>query len=638
MRFYTLGLWLLCLGLYITPRAGHAQTPPAKPAATVYKDSVRTLGLSTDMGRLQRLDSLRRQNTAQLAQLHQELLGLKSGPNRSPNRSRERELLIQFQALRTVDSMRQVRAHRYIDSLKQFARGYPVVAHADTLFYVYTRLGPFRPQERAALTASKILALEKQAFFRPDSLRLVPAEQTVDLMYADRVLQSVSDNDALWQNVSKDSLARQHRHAIIRAITAYQQANSVKTYLRQAGLTLLVLLVFFFAVKYINRLFGWVQGKLVARKGTWFTGMKMGTYEFFNADWQLNTVLLLLTILQWTVILLTIYLVLPIVFSIFPGTQNIADMLVGYVLNPVRKILHSVWNYLPNLFTIVVIVAVFRYVLKFIYSLKEGIRQGTLTIDGFYPDWADPTYQIVRVLVFAFALVVVFPYLPGSDSPIFQGVSVFLGFLLTFGSAGSLSNVVAGLVLTYMRAFKIGDRVKIGDVTGDVLEKTLLVTRIRTIKNEEITIPNSSVMSSHTTNYSTAAPTHGLILHTTITIGYDVPWKQVHALMLAAAAQVEELLPDPTPFILQTSLDDFYVSYQLNAYTRAAGAQAGIYSRIHQNIQDQFNAAGVEIMSPHYRAARDGNQTTIPASYLPADYIAPSFRVEPPAAEGPAAH
>lgn len=634
MRFYTLGLWLLCLSLF-SPPCGHAQTPPARPAATVSKDSVRALGLSTDMNQLQRLDSLRRQNTAQLAQLQQELLGLKN----TPNSSRSRELLAQLQALRTVDSMRQARAHRYIDSLKQFARGYPVVAHADTLFYVYTRFGPFQPQERAALTASKILALEKQAFFRPDSLRLVPAEQTVDLMYADRVLQSVSDNDALWQNVSKDSLARQHRHAVIRAITAYQQANSVKTYLRQAGLTLLVLLVFFFAVKYINRLFGWVRDQLVARKGTWFTGMTMGTYEFFNADWQLNTVLLLLTILRWTVILLTIYLVLPIVFSIFPGTQGIADTLVGYVLNPVRRIAHSLWNYLPNLFTIIVIVAVFRYVLKFIYSLKEGIRQGTLTIDGFYPDWADPTYQIVRVLVFAFALVVIFPYLPGSDSPIFQGVSVFLGFLLTFGSAGSLSNVVAGLVLTYMRAFKIGDRVKIGDVTGDVLEKTLLVTRIRTIKNEEITIPNSSVMSSHTTNYSSAAPTRGLILHTTITIGYDVPWKQVHALMLAAAAQVEELLPDPAPFILQTSLDDFYVSYQLNAYTRAAGAQAGIYSRIHQHIQDQFNAAGVEIMSPHYRAARDGNQTTIPASYLPADYVAPSFRVEPsPPPGGPAAH
>ncbi|MDQ2772726.1 MAG: mechanosensitive ion channel family protein [Bacteroidota bacterium] len=632
MRFYSLACWLLCLSLslFAAPRPALSQTPAPKPAATVAKDSVRTLGLSTDMGRLKRLDSLRRQNTTQLAQLQQELRGLKNGPDRP----REQELLARLQSLRLADSMRQVRAHTYIDSLKQFARGFPVVAHADTLFYVYTRFGPFRPQERAALTTSKILELEKQAFFRPDSLRVVPAEQTVDLMYADRVLQSVSNNDALWQNVSKDSLARQHRHQIIRAITAYQQANSIKTYLRQAGLTLLVLLVFFFAIKYVNRLFGWVRQKLIDRKGTWFTGMKMGSYEFFNADWQLHAVLLLFTLLQWAVILLTIYLVLPVVFSIFPGTQGIADMLVGFVLNPLRKIALAVWNYLPNLFTIIVIVVVFRYVLKFIYSLKEGVRQGTLTIDGFYPDWANPTYQIVRVLVFAFALVVIFPYLPGSDSPIFQGVSVFLGFLLTFGSAGSLSNIVAGLVLTYMRAFRIGDRVKIGDVTGDIIERTLLVTRVRTIKNEEITIPNSSVMSSYTTNYSTAAPTRGLILHTTITIGYDVPWKQVHALMLAAAAQVEELLPDPAPFVLQTSLDDFYVSYQLNAYTRAAGAQASIYSRIHQHIQDQFNEAGVEIMSPHYRAARDGNQTTVPASYLPADYAVPSFRVEQQPANG----
>ena len=626
---------LLLLLLLSTLRPAGAQAPPA-PAAAAPKDSARTQALnkvlSADMRRLQRLDSARRQNTTQLAQLQQELLGLKNGQNRP----REQELLAQLQTLRATDSLRRERARAYIDSLKQFAKGFPVVAHGDTVFYVYTRFGPFRPQERAALTASKILELEKQAFFRPDSLLLVPSEQTVDIMYGERVLQSISEHDALWENVRKDTLAHQHRRQIIRAITAYQDANSWQTYLREAGLTLLVLLVFYFLIKYVNKLFGWLRGKLVAKKGTWFTGMKLGSYEFFNENRQLSTVLLLLTALQWTVILLSIYLVLPIVFSIFPGTQGIADTLVGYVLNPVKRILLSIWHYLPNLFTILVIVFVFRYVLKLIYSLKEEIRLGNLTIDGFYPDWANPTYQIVRVLVFAFALVVIFPYLPGSDSPIFQGVSVFLGFLLTFGSAGSLSNVVAGLVLTYMRAFKIGDRVKIGDVTGDVLEKTLLVTRVRTIKNEEITIPNSSVMSSYTTNYSTAAPTLGLILHTTITIGYDVPWKQVHALMLAAAAEVPAILADPAPFILQTSLDDYYVSYQLNAFTREASRQAGIYSLIHQHIQDKFNAAGVEIMSPHYRAVRDGHQVTIPAQYLAPDYEAPGFRVENPVPNGPA--
>ena len=224
-------------------------------------------------------------------------------------------------------------------------------------------------------------------------------------------------------------------------------------------------------------------------------------------------------------------------------------------------------------------------------------------------------------------VIVIFPYLPGSESPVFRGVSVFLGFLFTFGSAGSLSNIIAGLVLTYMRLFVIGDRVKIGDVVGDVIEKSLLVTRVRTIKNEIISIPNSTVMSSHTINYSSDAVDNGLIMHTTVTIGYDVTWKTIHQALLDAAGRTDMLLKEPKPFVLQTSLDDFYVSYQINAYTKEPNKQAVIYSQLHQNIQDCCNEASIEILSPHYRAQRDGNMTTIPSDYLPKDYKAPSFNV-----------
>jgi small-conductance mechanosensitive channel len=224
-------------------------------------------------------------------------------------------------------------------------------------------------------------------------------------------------------------------------------------------------------------------------------------------------------------------------------------------------------------------------------------------------------------------IVVLYPYLPGSGSPVFQGVSVFLGFLFTFGSAGSLSNVISGLILTYMRLFKIGDRVKIGEVRGDVIEKSLLVTRVRTIKNEIISIPNSTVMSSHTINYSSEAPGLGLILHATVTIGYDVPWKDMHQALIDAALRTEYVLHDPEPFVLQTGLEDFYVSYQINAYIREANKQTDIYSDLFQNIQDVCNERGIEIMSPHYRAARDGNTTTIPGSYLPKDYKTPGFNV-----------
>jgi small-conductance mechanosensitive channel len=227
----------------------------------------------------------------------------------------------------------------------------------------------------------------------------------------------------------------------------------------------------------------------------------------------------------------------------------------------------------------------------------------------------------------AFMLVVIFPYLPGSNSPIFKGVSVFLGFLFTFGSAGSLSNIISGLVLTYMRLFKIGDRVKIGEVTGDIIERSLLVTRIRTTKNEVISIPNSTVMGSPSTNYSSDAPDKGLILHSTVTIGYDVPWRDMHQALIDAALRCELILKDPIPFVLQTGLDDFYVSYQINAYTREANLQATIYSLLHQHIQDVCNERGIEIMSPHYRSERDGNMSTIPASYLPKDYKQPGFNI-----------
>jgi small-conductance mechanosensitive channel len=274
-----------------------------------------------------------------------------------------------------------------------------------------------------------------------------------------------------------------------------------------------------------------------------------------------------------------------------------------------------------------VIVLVTRYILKAIHLVFRAIGAGAVTFRGFHRDWAAPTYNIVRFLVIAFAVVVMWPYLPGSGSDAFKGVSLFVGVLFSLGSSGAVGNIVAGVVLTYTRAFQIGDRVKIGETTGDVLERTLLVTRVRTIKNVEVTIPNGAVLGNQVVNYSSQADTHGLILHTTVTIGYDAPWKQVHELLIAAARATPEILEDPAPFVLQTSLDDFYVSYQINAYTRNPSVMARTYSALHQNIQDQFNEGGVEIMSPHYGALRDGNQVTIPAQQLPKNYQTPAFRL-----------
>ena len=496
------------------------------------------------------------------------------------------------------------------------------------MFLIYSKLGSFTAKDRADAISSRIKKLAGNFRFSTDSLTITESESTIDIGFGETIIMSVSENDALWNDTTKEELAKVYKKIIGDAVLKYKSETSFSTLAKEIGLALLVIVIVFFFIKYIIRLFGWLTKKIREQENKKIKGIKFKNYTLFDANRQVNALLNVNTILKWLIILLVIYIALPILFGIFPWTENFAGTLFGYILNPLKKIAGGFWNYLPNLITIIVIIFVFRYVLKGIHFLKTEIEKGKLNIAGFYPDWANPTYQIVRVLVFAFMVIVIFPYLPGSESPVFRGVSVFLGFLFTFGSAGSLSNVIAGLVLTYMRLFVIGDRVKIGEVVGDVVEKSLLVTRIRTIKNEIISIPNSTVMSSHTINYSSMAVDNGLIMHTTVTIGYDVPWKDMHQALINAANKTDMLLKDPEPFVLQTSLDDFYVSYQINAYTNEPNKQAEIYSQLHQNIQDCCNEAGIEILSPHYRAMRDGNMTTIPPDYLPKDYKAPAFNVQ----------
>ena len=364
-------------------------------------------------------------------------------------------------------------------------------------------------------------------------------------------------------------------------------------------------------------------------RGTLIKPVKLKTVEILSEERIAEMVKVAFRIVRMLSFLGLGYFYVTILFSLFEFTQTWAGTLFGYIINPLWNVLTAFVGYLPNLFFILVIAYVTRYVIKFVRLVFDEIGKGTLTLPGFFREWADPTYKIVRFMILAFAGIVIFPYLPGSSSPVFQGVSVFLGILFSLGSTSAIANVVAGVVLTYMRPFRIGDRVKIADTIGDIMEKTLLVTRVRTIKNVDITIPNAMVLGSHIINFSSSAKDPGLILHTDVTIGYDAPWKTVHKLLIAAAEETRNILKEPKPFVLQTSLDDFYVSYELNAYTDQPNIMSKTYSELHQSIQNKFNEAGVEIMSPHYSAVRDGNQMTIPENYLPKSYQAPGFRIFP---------
>jgi len=595
----------------------------AKSDSTAIADSLKDEVLIANTKLLQKLDSTKTADSLRKAALEEELKSLKTTDN-----LKKQELLAELQQIKNAEQERLASQKAKIDSLKQHIDGFPVSPFLDTIFYIYAKLGPFTPRVRAHNVDERIKLLEEDVLFHKDSIKIFNSENTVDLLYRDEIILSLTDIDALWMGMDKDALAALYKDKIADSIKEHRNATSVQTLLKEIGLALVVIIVVVILIKYLNKGHKWLLAKIDTAKGKQLKGVKIRDYELFTAESEVKALHLVINVVRWIVIFLLIYLALPVLFSIFPWTKTLSGTLFGYILSPLKKMLLAIWNYLPNLFTIIIIIVIFRYVNRGIRFLKDEVERGALKLPGFYPDWATPTYQIIRILVFAFMVIVIFPYLPGSDSPVFQGVSVFLGVLFTFGSSGSLSNIVAGLVLTYMRAYRIGDRVKIGEVTGDIMEKTLLVTRIRTIKNEDITIPNATVMNSHTINYSTAAEDVGLIVHTTVTIGYDVPWKHVHELLINAALDSEFILKDPSPFVLQTSLDDYYVSYQLNAYTKTPGKQAVIYSSIHSNIQDKFNEAGVEIMSPHYQTLRDGNQTTIPADYLPEDYIAPSFNVK----------
>lgn len=586
-------------------------------------DSLNTKKLNSELDKVSQLSAERLSDSLKRAELERRVSTLGDR-----DRIEKNTLMAELSLLRKKDSVHLSRQIAQIDSLRRIIKAAPVRLSDDTLFNIYARLGSFSAADRAKAISERLERIGDLAGFSADSLRLSKAEQSTDLVYGRTLILSVTDQDALWARKNRNAYAKEISEKVAVSLKKYRSDNSWQVLLREILLTFLVIGVVIGLIYLINKLFAKISGRFLSSESRLGKGIKIKNYELLNASRQLGALNILIRVIRYIVILLVVYLAFPVLFGIFPFTRDLSENLLNYILRPLKKIGNSVWDYVPNLMTILVLLVVFRYVIKFVRFLKTEIERGKLTIPGFYKDWANPTYQIVRVLILAFMLIVIFPYLPGSDSGVFKGVSVFIGVLFTFGSAGALGNVVAGLVLTYMRAFKIGDRVKIGEVTGDIIEKTLLVTRVRTIQNEVVSIPNSAVMNNHTVNYSIEAAEKGLIVNTTVTIGYDVPWRTVHRLLIEAALATELIEAEPAPYVLQISLDDYYVSYRLNAHTHSPNRQAVIYSALHANIQDEFNRAGVEIMSPHYKALRDGNATTIPQDYLPGDYLAPRFRTE----------
>jgi len=510
------------------------------------------------------------------------------------------------------------------------ASGVPVYYRGRVVWRVFTPLGMLSAEDRARMVSERLDRLVRDWSISPEDLRLVEDPPFVYLMHRDQVLGALSRDDASASGVPQRQLAERVLTTLRTVMVETREELSLRSALTGIGLaaaaTVVAALLLWLVVRLFQRLIlrvaGWSQRHekgIAIQHLTLVTPARLAAVAT-SAIRVARAVLVLVLAFAW----------LETVLSALPWSRPYARLVVDYLEEPLWFVWSGLIGVLPSLFYLFVIGAVAYAAIRGVHFLFREVERGTITLPGFPPEWAEPTYKLVRVLLVALAVVAAYPYIPGSTSPAFQGVSVFLGLLLSLSSSSAISNMVAGTILTYTGAFRIGDRVRIGETTGDIVQTSLLVTKVRTIKNVLVAVPNSLVLGGQILNFTTMARDQGLILNTAVTIGYDAPWRQVHELLVRAALATRGIVDEPAPFVLQTALNDFYVTYEINAFTRDPHRMVDIYSDLHANIQDAFNEAGVEIMSPHYGSLRDGNRIAIPDQYVAADYEAKAFRVTTP--------
>lgn len=478
----------------------------------------------------------------------------------------------------------------------------PVVVNGEVLF---TTIGieAYPATTRARNIERAIEALAENAANDPDDIAIVEEDDQHTLMLGDRKIMGLVNADARFIGLeSRMLVAKTYRDRIVDAIKTYRRdrtAEQIRENLLRAGLRTLALILILAFMRWFFRLADRFLEKYFKRR---IQKLEARSRRVINAEQIWRVVRAGVNLLKVAVVAAVLYFFLSYVLTLFPWTRYFARKLVDLIIDPLEVMAHGFVTYLPSLFFLIVLFIVVRYLLRVLYGFFEGLHHGNIRLKNFEADWAWSTYRIVRLVTLIFAVVIAYPYIPGSSSEAFKGVSLFVGVLLSLGSTSVISNIIAGYTMTYRRAFRTGDLIRIGETLGEVVEARLLVTHLRSPKNERVVVPNSTLLNSEITNYTTMAKAEGLILHTQVGIGYETPWRQVEAMLIEAAKRTAGVLSEPPPFVLQKALTDFAVTYELNAYSKQESNMLRTYSQLHRNIQDVFNEYGVQIMTPHYEA------------------------------------
>lgn len=478
----------------------------------------------------------------------------------------------------------------------------PVIIDGEVLFLL-RGISSLPARERTAVVTARITAIARDESIPVSALRIVDVGDRTNILVGDRRIISIVDVDASAEQMDRrQTLAELYMVKIAGAIERYRQERG-SSYLRAQGIhatiVLGILVVLLFAMRW---LFRWAEHAVERHFQTHLKQLEARSFRLLSVDelksaWR-NGLRVLHVLIGFVLVLVSLHYAL----LLFPWTRQAARRGGQLLIEPLTIMGNGFVDALPGLVFIVILIIIVRYALRLIRLFFSGIAYGTIRLSGFDRDWAWPTYRLLRLVVIAFAVVVAYPYVPGSSTDAFKGVSIFLGLLMSLGAASMVANSIAGFALIYRRAFKVGDRIKVGDVLGDVMAIRQQVTQLRTPKNEEVTIPSSTILGSSVVNFSTLARDGGLILHTTVGIGYETPWRQVEAMLIEAANRTEGLKREPAPFVLQTSLGDFCVTYEINAYCDRPQEMAELYAALHRNILDVFNEHGVQIMTPNYVA------------------------------------
>ena len=479
-------------------------------------------------------------------------------------------------------------------------------------------------EERAQIARDQIVSVARDKDFAIEDLVVINEEDRSLIFAGEEILLSIFDMDADIEKLDRHLLAEVTRTKIAEVIQAYRDDRSPQLLLTNAAYALALTAILALLFWGVRRFFRGLDKWAVAHVQTSLKSIASKSHQLIQADQVWTLVAGFLGALRVLTLLILVYFYLNTVLGLFPWTRQIALVLLELVLNPLQSLWLGFLRELPDIVFLVILFLVLRYLLKLTRMFFNGVARGRIKLRDFDPDWAFPTHRIVRFLMIMFAIIIAYPYIPGSDSLAFKGVSVFVGVIFSLGSSSFISNVVAGLAMTYRGAFKEGDRVRIDDVFGDVREIKLMTTRINTLKNESVVIPNSNILNTNVINYTVMAAKNGLVLHTTVGIGYDVPWRQVEAMLLLAADRTEGLEKDPKPFVLQNLMGDFAVNYEINAVCVDADRMVAIKSALHSNIQDVFNEHDVQIMSPAYVADPKMAKTVPPKDW----YSAPALKPE----------